>query len=175
MSIENTVDNGPSRREFVKGTAALGAGSVAGLAMPVWGSAPASGRMKIGLVGCGGRGTGAANQAINADPGVLLWAMGDAYGDRLQGSLNGLEQQHGNRVMVDRERQFVGFDAIDKVLESGVDLVILATPPGFRPLHFQAAINAALCVDVDKTSHSEWGTVITSDISYRLATGKLVV
>ena len=87
--------------------------------MPVWGSLPASGRLKVGLVGCGGRGTGAANQAINADPGVLLWAMGDVYGDRLKGSLDGLAQQHGNRVMVDESRQFVGFDAIDKVLDRG--------------------------------------------------------
>ena len=116
MSTENTVDQAPSRRDFVKGTAALGAGSVAGLAMPVWGSIPASGRMKVGLVGCGGRGTGAANQAINADSGVLLWAMGDVYSDRLQGSLNGLKQQHGNpeedEAESDRARDMVGHPAL---------------------------------------------------------------
>ena len=61
--------------------------------------------MKVGLVGCGGRGTGAANQAINADPGVMLWAMGDVYEDRLKNSFNGLKNQHGTRVMVGEERR----------------------------------------------------------------------
>ena len=139
-----------ARREFVKSTAAIGAGSIAAATMPVWGSAPASDRLKVGLVGCGGRGTGAANQAINADPGVLLWAMGDVYKDRLNTSLNGLEQQHGTRVMVDRERQFVGFDAIDRVLESGVDVVILATPPGFRPEHLEKSVNAGVHIFCEK-------------------------
>lgn len=139
-----------ARREFVKSTAVLGAGSIAAATMPVWGSAPASDRLKVGLVGCGGRGTGAANQAINADPGVLLWAMGDVYKDRLRTSYDGLNQQHGTRVMVDRERQFVGFDAIDKVLDSGVDVVILATPPGFRPDHLEKSVNAGKHVFCEK-------------------------
>ena len=150
MSDRSINETAPSRREFVKGTAAIGAGTVAGMSMPVWGSLPASGRLKVGLVGCGGRGTGAANQAINADPGVLLWSMGDVYGDRLQGSLNGLKQQHGNRVMVDEGRQFVGFDAIDKVLESDVDVIILATPPGFRPDHLERSVNAGKHVFCEK-------------------------
>ncbi len=139
------------RRDFVKAAAAVGAtGSIAGLAMPVWGAAPAGDRLKVGLVGCGGRGTGAANQAINADPGVMLWAMGDVYEDRLKNSYNGLKNQHGTRVMVDQERQFVGFDAIDKVLESGVDVVILATPPGFRPDHLEKSVAAKKHVFCEK-------------------------
>ncbi len=141
---------GIARRDFVKSTAAVGAGSIAGLAMPVWGAATANDRIKVGLVGCGGRGTGAANQAINADPGVLLWAMGDVYADRLQNSLGGLQQSHGTRVMVDKERQFVGFDAIDKVLDSGVDVVILATPPGFRPDHLAKSVAAKKHVFCEK-------------------------
>ena len=118
--------------------------------MPVWGAAPAGDRLKVGLIGCGGRGTGAANQAINADPGVMLWSMGDVYEDRLKNSYNGLKNQHGTRVMVDQERQFVGFDAIDKVLESGVDVVILATPPGFRPDHLEKAVAAKKHVFCEK-------------------------
>ena len=150
MSSKSSSEQGTSRRTFVKGTAVVGAGTMAGLSMPVWGSAPASERLKVGLVGCGGRGTGAASQAISADPGVLLWSMGDVYADRLRGSLNGLEQQHKNRVMVDPGRQFVGFDAIDNVLDSGVDVVILATPPGFRPDHLEKAVNAGKHVFCEK-------------------------
>ena len=149
--IENAAAQGVDRRDFVKAAAAVGAtGSIAGLAMPVWGAAPAGDRLKVGLVGCGGRGTGAANQAINADPGVMLWAMGDVYEDRLKNSYNGLKNQHGTRVMVDQERQFVGFDAIDKVLESDVDVVILATPPGFRPDHLEKSVSAKKHVFCEK-------------------------
>lgn len=149
--IEGSAVQEVDRRDFVKAAAAVGAtGSIAGLAMPVWGAAPAGDRLKVGLVGCGGRGTGAANQAINADPGVMLWAMGDVYEDRLKNSYNGLKNQHGTRVMVDQERQFVGFDAIDKVLESGVDVVILATPPGFRPDHLEKAVTAKKHVFCEK-------------------------
>ena len=149
--IEGSAVQGVDRRNFVKAAAAVGAtGSIAGLAMPVWGAAPAGDRLKVGLVGCGGRGTGAANQAINADPGVMLWAMGDVYEDRLKNSYNGLKNQHGTRVMVDQERQFVGFDAIDKVLETGVDVVILSTPPGFRPDHLEKAVAAKKHVFCEK-------------------------
>ncbi|MCP3858024.1 MAG: Gfo/Idh/MocA family oxidoreductase, partial [Phycisphaeraceae bacterium] len=144
---EASSSDGVDRRAFVKTAAAVGA---TGLAMPVWGSATASDRIKVGLVGCGGRGTGAANQAINADPGVMLWAMGDVYEDRLKNSFNGLKNQHGTRVMVGDERRFVGFDAIDKVLDSGVDVVILATPPGFRPDHLEKAVGAGKHVFCEK-------------------------
>ena len=148
---KGSAAQGVDRRDFVKTAAAVGAaGSIAGLAMPVWGAAPAGDRLKVGLIGCGGRGTGAANQAINADPGVMLWSMGDVYEDRLKNSYNGLKNQHGTRVMVDQERQFVGFDAIDKVLESGVDVVILATPPGFRPDHLEKAVAAKKHVFCEK-------------------------
>jgi myo-inositol 2-dehydrogenase/D-chiro-inositol 1-dehydrogenase len=144
---EANSSDGVDRRAFVKTAAAVGA---TGLAMPVWGAAAASDRIKVGLVGCGGRGTGAANQAINADPGVMLWAMGDVYEDRLNNSFNGLKNQHGTRVMVGDERRFVGFDAIDKVLDSGVDVVILATPPGFRPDHLEKAVGAGKHVFCEK-------------------------
>jgi myo-inositol 2-dehydrogenase / D-chiro-inositol 1-dehydrogenase len=151
ITTQGSAGGGVARRDFVKVAAAVGAtSSIAGLAMPVWGATPAGDRLKVGLVGCGGRGTGAANQAINADPGVMLWAMGDVYEDRLKNSYNGLKNEHGTRVMVDQERQFVGFEAIDKVLESGVDVVILATPPGFRPDHLEKAVTAKKHVFCEK-------------------------
>ncbi|QEC54119.1 Gfo/Idh/MocA family oxidoreductase [Anseongella ginsenosidimutans] len=99
-------------------------------------------KLKIGLIGCGGRGTGAANQALKADPDVVLHAMGDVFEDKLKTSLDNLSKIHGDKVKVKEKRQFLGFDAYQKVLESGVDVVILATPPGFRPQHLAAAVEA---------------------------------
>ena len=106
--------------------------------------------IKIGLVGCGGRGTGAAIQAMNTEGPTKLIAMGDAFDNRLQSSLRGIKGSHAEKVDVPMERQFVGFDAYKKVLETDIDLVILATPPGFRPLHVEAAINANKHVFMEK-------------------------
>ena len=143
------------RRSFVRTTVAAGA---AAFVVPrVWGAADAPDRIKVGLVGCGGRGTGAAVQALSADKGVVLWAMGDVFPDRLEGSLRNLSsQEYPDRVQVPPERRFTGFNAIDGVLASGVDVVILATPPHFRPAHLAASVakgvhvfcEKPMCVDV---------------------------
>ena len=108
--------------------------------------------IKIGLIGCGGRGTGAASQALNTKGNVKLVAMGDAFKDRLESSLQSLQKEGGiaNRIDVPEERRFVGFDAYKQVLDAGVDLVILATPPGFRPIHFEAAVDAGKHVFMEK-------------------------
>ncbi|MCF0074865.1 Gfo/Idh/MocA family oxidoreductase [Dyadobacter sp. CY261] len=106
--------------------------------------------LKIGLIGCGGRGSGAANQALKADPNVVLWAMGDIFKDKMDSSLENLTKVHGPKVKVDEERKFIGFDAFKKVLDSGVDVVLLATPPHFRPEHLTAAINAGKHVFCEK-------------------------
>ena len=100
--------------------------------------------LKVGLIGCGGRGSGAASQALNADPNVVLTAMGDMFMDRLDSSLAALKKDanFGDRVQVDEKNRFTGFDAYKQVLASGVDVVLLATPPGFRPIHFKAAVEA---------------------------------
>ncbi|SDE24327.1 Predicted dehydrogenase [Dyadobacter soli] len=106
--------------------------------------------LKIGLIGCGGRGSGAANQALKADPNVVLWAMGDIFKDKMDASLENLTKVHGPKVKVDEGRKFIGFDAFKKVLDSGVDVVLLATPPHFRPEHLTAAINAGKHVFCEK-------------------------
>jgi predicted dehydrogenase len=110
--------------------------------------------IRVGLIGCGGRGTGAATQALSTKGKVKLVAMGDAFKDRLEGSLNELKKALGaeaeHKIGVDADHQFVGFDAYKKVIESDVDLVILATPPHFRPAHFTAAINAGKHVFFEK-------------------------
>ena len=99
-------------------------------------------KLKIGFIGCGGRGTGAANQALNANENSIIWAMGDAFEDRLTGSMGTLVSGKGTRAEVPKERQFIGFDAYQKVIDSGVDMVILTTPPHFRPEHLAAAVKA---------------------------------
>ena len=106
--------------------------------------------LRIGLVGCGGRGSGAANNALAADKNIELVAMGDAFEDRIQSSLKNLKAAHGDKVKVTPEKCFVGLDAYQKVIDSGVDVVLLATPPGFRPQHLKAAIDAGKHVFTEK-------------------------
>ncbi len=130
-----------SRRDFLKSsTALLATGSVA-FPNILRGARPDQ-KLKIGFVGCGGRGTGAANQALRADPNNILWAVGDAFEDKLTASLEGLKGSRGAQVDVPESRQFVGLDAYQKVIDSGVDVVLLTTPPAFRPQHFKAAVAA---------------------------------
>lgn len=152
-----------TRRDFVvKASAAAVAGPAiitsmaSALPARAWAHAAGSDKIKVGVIGCGGRGTGAVGQALAADPGTILWAMGDAFKDKLETSLGNLTQQMLNRdeqasesqttwqdkIDVPEERRFVGFDAYQQVINSGVDVVILTTPPVFRPIHLQAAVAA---------------------------------
>ena len=104
--------------------------------------------LKIGLVGCGGRGTGAASQALSADPNVTLWAIGDVFASQIPRALNNLKKF--GKIEATEERQFSGLDAYQKVIDSGVDLVLLTTPPGFRPQHLKAAVEAGKHVFAEK-------------------------
>jgi myo-inositol 2-dehydrogenase / D-chiro-inositol 1-dehydrogenase len=106
--------------------------------------------IKVGLVGCGGRGSGAANDALGADANVQLTAVGDAFEDALQRGLKSLQKANPDKVKVPAENQFVGLDAYQKVINSGVDVVLLATPPGFRPQHLKAAVEAGKHVFCEK-------------------------
>lgn len=141
-----------NRRTFIKSTgAALLYGTAAlnlGFPSPMF--AQKKDTLKVGLIGCGGRGTGAAVQALNADPDVVLYAMADAFEDRLSSSLEIMKRAHGQRVKVDKQRQFIGFDAYQKLIDSGVDVVLLAAPPGFRPDHLAAAVDAGKHVFYEK-------------------------
>lgn len=129
------------RRDFIKQWAATATASA--IVFPyVLPGAPTSERLKIGLIGCGGRGTGAANQALRADSNVVLWSVGDAFDDKLSTSLESLKASHTDRIEVPPERQFAGLDAFQKVIDSGVDVVLLTSPPAFRPEHFKAAVAA---------------------------------
>ncbi len=144
---------GTSRREFVKTSSLVASGMIAG-SVSLSSAVHVTGddTLRVGLIGCGGRGTGAATQALMADSRVKLIAMADAFDDRLQLSLKSLTKIEGleSKIDVPPERQFVGFDAYKKVLASDVDVVLLTTPPHFRPLHLQAAIAAGKHVFAEK-------------------------
>lgn len=106
--------------------------------------------IRVGLIGCGGRGTGAAVNSVDAFEGVEIAAMGDLFRDRLESSKGRLQEEIGDRLTVTKETSFVGFDAYERVLETDVDYVILATPPGFRPIHIRAALEAGKHVFAEK-------------------------
>ena len=153
-----------NRRDFLKtsSTAALSAGILSSLAIPRNAYADGDDTIRIGLVGCGGRGSKAAVQALSTSRAresqlkgkVKLVAMGDAFRDQLDSSLTRIERATKNVenavVAVDEDHKFVGFDAIDKVLASDIDLIVLATPPGFRPQHFDKAVAAGKNVFMEK-------------------------
>jgi predicted dehydrogenase len=142
-----TPEPASSRRDFLKTTA--GATLAASLIAPAGVHAAGNDTLRVGLVGCGGRGTGAAIEALSADPNVKLVAMGDVFEDRLQRSLTEIKKKVADKVDVKPEAQFVGLDAYQKVIDR-VDVVLLATPPGFRPQHLRAAVEAGKHVFAEK-------------------------
>ncbi|MCG2461250.1 Gfo/Idh/MocA family oxidoreductase [Flavobacteriaceae bacterium F89] len=145
------IEAGNDRRTFIKKAGAATLFSVATLNTGFANTfLPRNKVLKVGLVGCGGRGTGAAVQALRADPDTVLHAMADAFEDRLLSSLELLKKAHGQRADVKKNKQFIGFDAYQKLIDSGVDVVLLATPPGFRPAHLTAAIDAGKHVFYEK-------------------------
>ncbi len=148
-----TGTGGASRRDFLKSSSVVVGGALVG-SLSIAKSAHAAGddEIKIALIGCGGRGSGAAKQALSTKGKVRLIALADVYQDRLDGSLRQLMAQEDvrDRIDVPEDRRFVGFDAYQKALDAGPDLVILATPPGFRPIHFEAAVKANKHVFMEK-------------------------
>jgi len=110
-------------------------------------------RIRIGMIGCGGRGSGAALNALMADENTELWAMGDAFADPIERAHASLSEKFSatpKRINASQERRFVGLDAYQKVLASGIDLVILATPGGFRPMMLRAAVEAGKHIFCEK-------------------------
>jgi predicted dehydrogenase len=135
----------PSRRQFLQASAATLA---AAAAVPA--HAAGSDQLRIGLIGCGGRGTGAAENALRADANCKLVALGDAFPDRIERCLGVLgDRSLADKVDVPAERRFTGFDAYKQVIDA-VDVVLLCTPPGFRPTHLRAAVEAGKHVFCEK-------------------------
>lgn len=139
----------PSRRAFLKRGAAATGAAVVGLSLARSAHAFGSDVLKVGLIGCGGRGSGAAGNALSADPNTKLVAMGDAFADRLDTSRKALKKQFADQVDVPDDRCFVGFDCEKKVIDC-CDVVLLAQPPHFRPAALKAAIDAGKHVFAEK-------------------------
>ncbi|MFO7924045.1 MAG: Gfo/Idh/MocA family oxidoreductase [Bacteroidales bacterium] len=152
-----------SRREFIEGAAtlgvmgAIGAGHLLSSCKPgrekydapvLYDIAPDGPPLKAGLVGCGGRGTGAAINFLNAGPNTQITALGDVFQDRLDRCRSSLKEQRD--VDIPDQNCFIGFDAYKHVIDSGVDVVICATPPHFRPEHFEAAVQARKHAFIEK-------------------------
>jgi predicted dehydrogenase len=141
-----------SRRTFIGTTAA----AAAALAFPGGVFTQGSDRLRIGVIGCGGRGTGAARDALRSSSGVELVALGDLMPERLEQCRGELAKaaaanaEFAAKYKVTDDRCFTGFDAYEKVLASDIDYVILATPPGFRPPHLAAAVAAGKHIFTEK-------------------------
>jgi predicted dehydrogenase len=137
-----------SRRDFLKTTAAF---SVAAFGAQNVLFAQGQEKIRVGLIGCGGRGTGAAEDCLNAERSVELTAMADLFQNKLDDCLLRLKGKFPDRVTATKETCFVGFDAYQKLCSSGsVDVVIEATPPHFRPSHLKAAIEAGKHIFMEK-------------------------
>jgi predicted dehydrogenase len=145
-----------TRRDFLRTSAlaTVGTGLLGGTVLaPGAYAGGADATIRVGLVGCGGRGSGAAAQALSTEGNVKLTAVADAFADQAQSAPARIKAGLGplaDRVEVGPEQIFTGFDGYRKLIESGIDVVILATPPGFRPIHFEAAVKAGKHVFMEK-------------------------
>jgi myo-inositol 2-dehydrogenase / D-chiro-inositol 1-dehydrogenase len=142
-----------TRREFLKNSSKAVAGAALAGALARPGYAAENNTIKIALVGCGGRGTGAAVDALSTKGPTKLWAMADVFDQRLDNSLKNITQQFPKQVEVPAERRFVGFDGFKKAIDSldAGDVVLLATPPAFRPIHFEYAVEKGRNVFMEKS------------------------
>ncbi len=129
-----------SRRHFIQtSTRALAAVGAASLAVERSAYAAGGDKLKLALIGCGGRGTGAGGQALSAEKGVELVAMADIFPERLELSYKTLSAAHPEQVAVSDSSKFIGFDAYKDAIRMA-DVVVLTTPPGFRAMHFEEAV-----------------------------------
>ena len=164
VSSETASDLDVSRRDFVKGAAVTTAAVFAGTAYGALGNnyahAQGQGRIKVGWIGAGGRGNGAVRQNLDAGPEMQLWAIGDVFPGKAKGSRDGIvrDEKYKNKVNVPDERCFGDFDNYKGVIDSGIDLLVHATPPGFRPIHVAYAIEKGKHVFAEKPfAVDAWG------------------
>lgn len=152
-SASDSILNRTSRRTFLKtSSAAIAGATLAGtLARP--GYAAENHTIKLALVGCGGRGSGAVAQALATQGPTQLWAVADVFPQRVQNTLANLKASHEAQLAVPPERQFVGLDGFKKAIDSldKGDVVLLATPPAFRPIHFEYAVQKGVHVFMEKS------------------------
>ena len=181
---EHTTAGGVTRREFIRNASAVTAGAAAATSIGLTGAyAAGSDEIRVGLVGCGGRGTGAAGNVLSAAPGVRIVALADAFRDRLDSARKELAAQYPTTGVVADDHCFTGLDAYRQLLQTDVNYVILATPPGFRRFHIEAAVRAGkhvfaekpVCVDSAGARHcfaladeiARRGTAMAAGTQYR--------
>jgi len=138
-----------SRRDFIKATSAVSLAAAVSRVGPVF--AAGSDKLRVGLIGAGGRGTGAAMNCIESSPGIVITAIGDIFKDRWEGSLKRLQEKLPKESLaITPDSCFDGFDAYKKVLAADIDMIILACPPHFRHQHFRAAVEAGKHIFMEK-------------------------
>jgi len=139
----------PSRRNFLKGTTAMAAGlALSGIARTA--HAAGSDKVKVALIGCGGRGSGAIRNCMDADASIHVVAVADAFEWKATGEAKSLARERPDRCDISKDRVFVGLDAYQKAIDCGIDMIVTATPPGFRPMIYNAAIKAGKHVFMEK-------------------------
>jgi predicted dehydrogenase len=152
MNEPNKPTVGVNRRDFLKSTSTVVGGSLlANLSVERAAHAAGSDELKLALIGCGGRGSGAASQALTTytQGPIKLVAMADVHQDRMEGSLKELKKLHEGRVEVPDEHKFLGFESYKNAIALA-DVVILSTPPGFRPIHFEEAVRQGKNIFMEK-------------------------
>ncbi|MGA2257466.1 MAG: Gfo/Idh/MocA family oxidoreductase, partial [Thermoguttaceae bacterium] len=138
-----------SRRTFLKGTTAAAAGlTLSSLTRSA--HAAGSDKIKVALIGCGGRGSGAIRNCLDADPAIQVVAVADAFEGPATNAARSLKRERPDRVDIPKDRVFVGLDAYQKAIDCGIDMIVTATPPGFRPMIYNAAIAAGKHVFMEK-------------------------
>jgi predicted dehydrogenase len=151
--MSESTQNSTSRRDFLKNTGRLAATSVLATGITSRMYAAENNTIKIVLIGCGGRGTGAADNALSVKNGpIKLVALADVFEDRLKSSYANLQKQHADKMDVPEDRRFLGFDGYKKAMDclGKGDVAIFATPPAFRWVHFKYAIDKGLNVFMEK-------------------------
>ncbi len=144
--------SGPNRRDFVKASSIVAVGAALSHDLPLARAAHngVEDTLKIGLIGCGGRGTGAAVNATHADSNIKITALADAFQDRVDSCRERLETQIPGFMAVDNDHCFTGFDCHQALIDSGVDVVLLCSPPYFRPAQMEAAVEAGKHIFCEK-------------------------
>jgi myo-inositol 2-dehydrogenase / D-chiro-inositol 1-dehydrogenase len=167
---DKETPNTSTRRQFLTTSGKTVAGAALLGAIAARSHAAENNTIKIALVGCGGRGTGAAAQALSTAGPTKLWAVADVFEQRMQGSLDNLRNRYSSQMEVPSERQFLGLDAFKKAIDSldKGDVVLLTTPPAFRPIHFEYAVQKGVNVFMEKSF-----AVDAPGIRRVLKTGKL--
>ncbi|MCS7238088.1 MAG: Gfo/Idh/MocA family oxidoreductase [Thermoguttaceae bacterium] len=155
MNKATQTSSGKTRRDFLRDSMLISGVGLGGLTVARAAHAAGSETLRLGLIGCGGRGAGAVSDAFEADPGTVLVAMTDVFEDRLQTARKLLKDKYPDRVLVDNERCFVGFNGYRQVIESGVDVVLIACASKFHPKYMAAAIAAGKHVFVEKPHATE--------------------